>query len=352
MRVLSIGSDQKLFEEGSVVRLRAEAYAKALGELHVIVFTRRRLGAVHAGPLHIYATGSWSRLLYAFDAARIAKRVGGDVVTTQDPFESGLAGTLAARALGVPLHVQLHTDPFSPAFVRVSNVGHRMSYINRCRLWLMPFVLRRAARIRVVSERLKSEITRRYHPRARVSVLPIFTDLARFRAIKHAPEKGHLLWVGRFEREKDPMLALETLAVVRAAGMDARLTMLGAGRLASAVKARAKTRGLADHIELAGHADPLPYLARAELVLATSRYEGYGLAIIEALAAGVPVLSTDVGIAREAGATITARDSYMQTAAKLLTVGPPHPPPVPDPYPSFDDYVARYAADIKACIQA
>ena len=201
MNILSIGThDPAIFNEKSALRQRTEAYARALGHLILIDTTTRHeaFKPYHTEHFSVYGTNSWSRLLSPFDAARIARTVGGDVVTTQDPFEHGLAGVLASRALHVPLHVQLHTDPFSPGFARVSNVGHRMSYINRCRLWLMPFVLRRASRIRVVSKRLKSKIEQRYRPNAHISVLPIYTDLERFHAIKRAPENGTLLWIDPF----------------------------------------------------------------------------------------------------------------------------------------------------------
>ena len=216
----------------------------------------------------------------------------------------------------------------------------------------MPFVRRRATRIRVVSPGLKKHIVARYGISSeRVSILPIYADLARVRTVVRTPEKGQLLWVGRFEREKDPMLALEALAAARAAGIDARLTMLGAGRLDATLKARAKQLGVDAPVKFPGFADPFHYLARAELLLATSQYEGYGLAIVEVLAAGVPALSTDVGVAREAGAVITDRATYASTLITLLRQGPPAPPPVPDPYPSFDDYVACYVADLRACIE-
>lgn len=344
MRVLTIGThDPSVFDEQSELRRRTEAYARAFGHLALIDTTTRRAAfpPFHAGRFSVYGTNSWSRLFSFFDAARLASRLGGDVVTTQDPFENGLAGALAAQTLRIPLHVQLHTDPFTPAFARAS-------FLNRLRLLVMPLVIRRAARIRVVSDRLKREIEKRYRPFAPVTVLPIYTDLTRFRAVERAPEKGSLLWVGRFEKEKDPMLAIKALATARAADIDARLVMLGEGRLKQTVAARAKARALAPYLALPGHVDPLPFLARAELMLATSRYEGYGLAVVEALAAGCPVFATDVGVAREAGAAIaSSRANYSKEAAELLAKGPLAPPPIPDQYPSFAAYVERYAADIR-----
>lgn len=345
MKVLFVSNDPAIFDAASVARKRMHAYAGVLGELHVLSAAPRGARAERDGALRLYPVIG-SRLFrlprLALLARALVRKAGIEVVSAQDPFEYGLVALLARG--NAALHVQLHTDPFAPAFPQ-------LSLANRMRLSIMPFVIRHAKRLRVVSPWLqKSLVAREAIAPERVAILPIYTDLARFRALRRAPEHGQLLWVGRFEREKDPMLALEALAAARAAGTDARLTMLGTGRLLKAVKARAKARGLTPYLDLPGRADPVPYLAKAELLLATSRYEGYGLAIVEALAAGVPVLSKDVGIAREAGAVIAPGREFPKRAAELLTEGPPAPPPVRDPYPSFDAYVEAYAKNIQDCV--
>src|SRR3989344_7218670 len=140
MKVLAIGSDRTVAEGGSHAQERMRRYADALGELHIIVFSLHRhgLAPAHIGNLHIYPTNSFSRTLYLYDAARLARTLPRpDVVTAQDPFESGWAAARIARRIGVPLHLQLHTDPFAPAF------KHR-SLLNRVRILLMPAVLKRA----------------------------------------------------------------------------------------------------------------------------------------------------------------------------------------------------------------
>jgi glycosyltransferase involved in cell wall biosynthesis len=60
------------------------------------------------------------------------------------------------------------------------------------------------------------------------------------------------------------------------------------------------------------------YYKTTDLFLITSDYEGYGLTIVEALASNLPVLSTDVGVAREAGAYITERDNLAQNIVKYI----------------------------------
>jgi glycosyltransferase involved in cell wall biosynthesis len=62
-----------------------------------------------------------------------------------------------------------------------------------------------------------------------------------------------------------------------------------------------------------------PYLESADVVLSTSPAESFGASIIEALAAGVPVVSYDVGVAREAGAIIAEKNTIVQKVIEVLT---------------------------------
>ena len=108
--------DPKLFEEGSDVRARMIEYGKLFHELHIVTFSR-------GGPrdriqisenTFVYPTASHSKIFYVRDTVRIGRRIAADVITAQDPFETGLAGMKLSKKLGIPLHVQIHTDFMSP----------------------------------------------------------------------------------------------------------------------------------------------------------------------------------------------------------------------------------------------
>ena len=345
MKVLAIGSDRTVAEGGSHAQERMRRYADALGELHIIVFSLHRhgLAPAHIGNLHIYPTNSFSRTLYLYDAARLARTLPRpDVVTAQDPFESGWAAARIARRFGVPLHLQLHTDPFAPAF------KHR-SLLNRVRILLMPAVLKRARGIRVVSKRLKESLAK-LHLIAPISVLPIFVEVERFAQLQRQPHtRFHtaLLWVGRFEREKNPALALYALAAARKKGFNVGLTFLGEGTLKKELYTLAQRLGVGEYVEFPGWQDPLSYMKVADLLLVTSEYEGYGRQIVEALAAKVPVLSTDVGIAREAGAILTTQKDFGQALAEWLINGPRTAMLEHYPYKDLGEYVDAYVEDLK-----
>lgn len=98
---------------------------------------------------------------------------------------------------------------------------------------------------------------------------------------------------GRLVEHKDFATLLDAFALVAARG-DARLVVFGDGPLKQALRRRAARLGIAGRVEIAGFTDRLPaYLARARLFVLSSRWEGLSTVLVEALAAGCPVVSTD-----------------------------------------------------------
>src|SRR6185437_5993412 len=136
-----------------------------------------------------------------------------------------------------------------------------------------------------------------------------------FRAIVHAPhETKTILWLGRFEDEKDPLAAAQVCRELATKLPAAEFIFLGAGSLEDAL--RQKMAGL--NAQFPGWQDPKPYLAQADAVLSTSRHESWGASIVEALAAGVPVVAPDVGIAKEAGAVVVPREQLAKALLEVL----------------------------------
>ena len=69
--------------------------------------------------------------------------------------------------------------------------------------------------------------------------------------------------------------------------------------------------------------------------------------IVEALPSGNPVLSTDVGIAREAGAAIASREKFPEALGEWFKNGPTEGVLSNYPYKDFEGYVEAYCDDIK-----
>ena len=108
------------------------------------------------------------------------------------------------------------------------------------------------------------------------------------------PNKGkRLISVGSFKRQKNHALMIKAVTELSKT-QNVQLLLLGDGNLRPELEQLVKNCGVEDRIMLPGFvADPLPYYRTADLFVLSSNYEGFGNVIIEALACGLPVVSTD-----------------------------------------------------------
>jgi glycosyltransferase involved in cell wall biosynthesis len=107
-------------------------------------------------------------------------------------------------------------------------------------------------------------------------------------------EELRVLWTGRLAREKDPLGAVQAVERLRAR-RPARLELLGDGPLRPSLEALAADRPWLTLRGARPWADVLDAQARAHVCLSTSVWDNVQVAVLEALARGVPVVATQVG---------------------------------------------------------
>lgn len=101
-----------------------------------------------------------------------------------------------------------------------------------------------------------------------------------------------IVTVGSFKAVKNHPLLLRAFAQM--AGQETRLMFLGNGELESDLRALASDLGIGERVIFAGfRPDPTPFYMTADLFVLSSNHEGFGNVIVEALACGTPVVSTD-----------------------------------------------------------
>lgn len=133
----------------------------------------------------------------------------------------------------------------------------------------------------------------------KVSVIPNGIDLARVipRPARHFRDIPRLLALCRLSRQKDLGTLLKALALVKEGWI---LQIAGVGEAEAELKALVRRLGLEPRVEFLGYrADAPELLAQADVFCLPSRYEGQGLAVLEAAAAGVPLVLSDLAVFRE-----------------------------------------------------
>jgi L-malate glycosyltransferase len=133
-----------------------------------------------------------------------------------------------------------------------------------------------------------------------------------------------LVTVGALAPRKGQEYAIQAMGLVHASGVDARLVLVGSGDDETKLRQIATELGVNDVVAFAGEQpDPRPYLASADVFMLPSRQEGFSNAILEAMAAALPVIATDVGGNAEAivqgkGGLIVAPENPEELAAAII----------------------------------
>jgi len=143
---------------------------------------------------------------------------------------------------------------------------------------------------------------REFVPRQDVTVLPNGIDVRPFAALPTVQSSADmplsLVYIGRIAREKGLYETLQGMRIAAELGVDARLVVAGAGAEEPRLRRYAQALGIAPRVCFVGPvfgADKVKLLAGADAMLLASYGEGLPYALLEAMAAGVPVIATPVG---------------------------------------------------------
>lgn len=166
--------------------------------------------------------------------------------------------------------------------------------------------LRRAERVLPISDHVRSYLleTTRVDPSI-VRTVRYGLDPAPFDAVDETtvaatraefadPDQSLVGTVARLTEQKDLPTLLEAFAAVHSEHPDARLVLVGRGEQESRLRSTVADLGISDAVTFAGFREDIPALMRAfDCFALTSRWEGFGLVFLEAMAASTPVVASD-----------------------------------------------------------
>ncbi|OGH72442.1 MAG: hypothetical protein A2921_04090 [Candidatus Magasanikbacteria bacterium RIFCSPLOWO2_01_FULL_43_20b] len=286
-----ISLDKNILNTDSIVARRMVEYGKK-DELFIIIPDKEKNIFDLSLTVHVQSTGGYKiqRLFRLIKlGSKIVKEYDGiELITTQDPFFTGLAGWCLKRKFKIKLEVQMHGDFLGDYY--------KKQWI---RLSLAKFIIRRAEVIRVAGERIKKSLVKLGVREDKIFVKPIAVDTEKIKDYLpkidlHQKYPGYakiFLVLGR----PDPVKNIEWLVEIFKEVTKQKnylLLIVGGGRDEINIQYPISNIQLEPWTT-----DPISYLKTADCLLFPSLSEGYGLVAMEANAAGCPVIMNDVGVA-------------------------------------------------------
>lgn len=321
LTVLMIALGDEILTGWGDARERHLEYASKVKHLHVVAYSpRKRMLPVTTLSEHltVYPTRTASRPAFILDAAHMGTRLcrshSVNVITVQDPFTTGLVGAWLRWQFGLPLHIQSHSDFFDNR-AWIAEKPLRNSVFNLIGKW----VLQHADTFRVVNRIEKQKYVDMGIPDERIEVVPVPVRLGRFSPEAPPDEQQHLrarlkipmeapvlLWVGRPVAFKALPVLIEAFVQVRHSHPQTILVLGGDFSRRPDIYRQIERLEIQDAIRFPGpvaHEDLPAYYRMASVYTHASRYEGFGMVMVEAGASGIPVIAP-----RSAGAQEIIKD--------------------------------------------
>ncbi len=298
LRIIMLSYERGFLDPRSEATARLQKMASEETKVTAIVLSGNEKKSVNDEKMHVIGLAGngvvrfFQAIRTAIKEAKKAKKAGESVfVTAQDPFVAGLIAFITSRWSNIPYEVQEHADYFSSAWER------ELPVIHETWAWIGKGILRRADHVRVVSERIRDRVIRFGVPAERISIIPVAQDVTTL--LHHQtrvwPETPTIVVPCRFVKQKGLDVLLKSFATLAKDGVSFHARLIGEGSQGPKLAELASKLGIRDRVTFEEWSTPDAIWKDADLFVLSSRYEGWGRTIVEAMAAGVPIVTTDVG---------------------------------------------------------
>ena len=304
-KLITIGGDGGLAagQQGAFYNMLAE-YHKYWERIDVLCPRSHRPAVATSffGNVHLHCS-PWLKIFQPWFIARrlrqLVKTQGADLIVVQEyaPFYNSL-GLWLARIKHIPVSYELLHIVGYP---RAGNIREQFYYgLNR---WWLPRLLRRADLIRVMNREVEDWLLKRGIPAAKVQLIPAFyLDRTVFQP-QPVDKIYDLVFFGRLARNKGIYLLLEALVLLKKQRSGSQLLLIGDGPEKNSIKKYVDRQNLQANVVWAGWLSDAravaEHLNQAKIFVMPSYNEGGPRTLIEAMACGLPVVATAVGLAKE-----------------------------------------------------
>lgn len=284
----------KYFEKGEI-KARYWNPCGLFEEVHILSLSPNEVAVekvqilVGDARLFVHAIGRpsiWTLILYFAKVRRLVSQIKPDLIRAHGPWHTGSLAVHAGRMLNIPTVVSVHSD-------RDAQRCHEPSLLLQMVRPLENYTLGNASVVICVSDYLHA-YTHRHGARRTYTVYNkvYCNEFARPKAItREGPLQ--LLSVMRLDRAKNPACLIEAIAP-----LDVRLKLIGQGELEEALRQQVRDLRLQDRVEFIRQV-PNNQIAshyhEADVFVMATYYEGFCIPVLEAMAAGLPIVASDTG---------------------------------------------------------
>jgi len=308
MKILNLGIDNSVLDKNSKLAKRAVAYGGLVEKYIIIVpFAEGKIVDL-SEKVKVFGVKTKNKVFGFIKIYNLAKRLMKkekiNLISVQDQYYLGFMSLRLAKKFKIGLEIQVH------GFEKYGGL----------RKVIAKYILSRANAVRCVSLRLKKELISEFRVKENnITVAQIFVDIAKMSlrgafATKQSRQdaltgialpstyngKVVFLTIGRLVPVKNIVIQIKAMVEVIKKFPEVELWIIGEGPEKNNLEYIINNLELSEKVKLLGwQGDLRKFYSQADVFMLTSNYEGWGLAVIEAAAYGLPIIMTDVGCAGE-----------------------------------------------------
>ncbi len=319
IKVLMISLDEQLLggKTGGDAYERHADFSAKIRSTDIVVLGKTKSDLLKQGNMTVKGTGKKCLLKRFYTGYGIAKEFARknrySLVTTQDPFLTGLIGYMISRKFNIPLNIQLHADFLDNRYWMNENKINILLNI------FAKYIIKKADTVRVVSSRMFNKLVSSGFKKDDIFFIPTgcgipvnkFFSGEKYHAreeLNLPRDKKIILFIGRLVKQKSLYDFIDTANAVIKRFKDVLFLIVGGGGECSALKNYTSKLNLSSSvlfIDEVPYDVAVKYYRASDVFLLTSGYEGTARVLEEAAASSLPIVTTDVS-----GAEDVVKDGY------------------------------------------